>query len=1117
MSIYLCCDERRRDAARAQTTLNGIEFNGLDYLEVVDETILLLHFIHPLRAGVVSKENVQISGGESIPQITVLDVALFTGQEAAESAEERGHRSRILKVTADRPGDYSIYTLSVKADPRRLILDPMLSTIEFTFRLPADALDCAQEQLCVPETQFLPVIDYMAKDYNSFRQLMLDRMSALMPQWTERSPADAGVMLVELLAYVADYLSYQQDVIATESYLSTARLRISARRHARLLDYAVNEGCNAHVWVQVRMQDSQKVTVNAGARSVFPDGTAFLTRVSDLNKIIIAPDSPEYRLAQQAQPTVFEPVMNIDGLYADHNTLYFYTWGDRECCLPAGSTEATLRGAFPNLEPGNVLVFQERVDPHTGQEADAEPTHRHAVRLTSVLIDSDPLGTWPNDHAPPEEDPQGLGRVIAEYRIVEDERLRVEDAELTSAREGYRVELQQTREEKDTHTTIKRYIIEKPDKTRVTVEVRVRHDEKDVYVYVEEFGHAVREEQETREVEVKRSEEISIAPEQQEPPPPGGNEEEESNTAPEQQEPPPLDGDGEEEAEEEEEDLDDIARQPTQKKLPRLPFMPEEPETDIEEMETIEMQATQLPPYEHEHAQMESSEEREETTIEEAEESEKRDREQEEEMKVETRTVKVRTYRIIREREADYSQPITRIAWGDEDALPFPLCISATTDYGHEHTYIEDVSIALGNIVLADNGLTQSDVKQQNIVLIPNVVPESTLNWAAPAGQRCEEQQVEPVPPRFYPRLKYAPLTFVAPDAAGDPATSATALMNFDTRDAVPSITLFSGASDQLGENPPTWQAKPDLLASSPTDRHFSVEIEADGSAYLRFGDNQHGLRPDTGTHFLATYRVGNGTAGNIGREALYHIVTDDPTLQGAIQSIGNPLPASGGREPESVEQIRQHAAGSLTEQARGVTPQDYITLATQEPQVHRANAMLRWTGSWYTVFLAVERAHMLPVDDAFRQALLKRLGQYRLAGTDLVIIGPVYVPLEIHMTAYYKEGYLPGDMETALLKVFSNRQWPDGQRGVFYPDNYGFGEPVYLNSLYVAAQAIPGIARVDINTFQRQGIPGTGLQDGVLPMRWQEIAVLENNPYYPERGLFHLTLTESEAQYARS
>ena len=52
---------------------------------------------------------------------------------------------------------------------------------------------------------------------------MLDRLSIVLPEWQERNPADAGMALVEVLAYAADYLSYHQDAAATEAYLGTAR------------------------------------------------------------------------------------------------------------------------------------------------------------------------------------------------------------------------------------------------------------------------------------------------------------------------------------------------------------------------------------------------------------------------------------------------------------------------------------------------------------------------------------------------------------------------------------------------------------------------------------------------------------------------------------------------------------------------------------------------------------------------------------------------------------------------------------------------------------------------------------------------------------------------------
>src|SRR5579875_3863179 len=96
-----------------------------------------------------------------------------------------------------------------------------------------------------------PVIDYLSKDYASFRRMMLDHLAQRVPTWQEPSEADLGNVLVEVLAYAADYLSYYQDAVATEAYLGTARRRESLRRHARLLDYPAHDGCTARVWLHI--------------------------------------------------------------------------------------------------------------------------------------------------------------------------------------------------------------------------------------------------------------------------------------------------------------------------------------------------------------------------------------------------------------------------------------------------------------------------------------------------------------------------------------------------------------------------------------------------------------------------------------------------------------------------------------------------------------------------------------------------------------------------------------------------------------------------------------------------------------------------------------------------
>jgi hypothetical protein len=175
---------------------------------------------------------------------------------------------------------------------------------------------------------------------------------------------------------------------------------------------------------------------------------------------------------------------------------------------------------------------------------------------------------------------------------------------------------------------------------------------------------------------------------------------------------------------------------------------------------------------------------------------------------------------------------------------------------------------------------------------------------------------------------------------------------------------------------------------------------------------------------------------------------------------------------------------------------------------VQRAAATVRWTGSWRTIFLTVDRLGGRPVDAAFEQKLRLHLERYRLAGHDVEIDGPRFVPLEMEMTVCVKPGYFRGDVEAAVLQAFGNTILPDGRRGLFHPDEYTFGQPVYLSEIYAAAQKIEGVRFVTIEKFQRLGIDSDrAIEDGVLTMDRLEIARLDNDPNFAERGVLRLTM----------
>ena len=395
-------DGRRLDVRRA-----GL--NGIDYLDVADDQLsLCVHLFGPVPDG-LTPANFVIEGGRRIRGIKVVDVGVD------DSADVDG--DACLRVVVDRPGDGSRYRLCVvaldsKGHPAGVYpgFDAVYACIEFTFTAscPSD-FDCALPATCPPVERPEPSISYLAKDYGSFRNLILDRLARLVPDWTERHVPDLGVTLVDLLAYVGDQLSYYQDAVATEAFLGTARHRISVRRHARLVDYHVDEGTAARAWVHIE--------VPAGD-VVLPAGASLVTAIPGVQgrgTIAIAELPGDGGARYESFEPLFAGLAPV--LRQGHNRIELHTWGDELCCLPKGAMAATLRDGPPrpeptatestssaddedvgrvlHLEPGDLLLFEEVVGPSTANPADADPSHRHVVRIVRVTKGVDELYDQP--------------------------------------------------------------------------------------------------------------------------------------------------------------------------------------------------------------------------------------------------------------------------------------------------------------------------------------------------------------------------------------------------------------------------------------------------------------------------------------------------------------------------------------------------------------------------------------------------------------------------------------------------------------------------------------------------------------------------------------------------
>lgn len=868
-----------RIAERRKKLFGNPNWNGMDFLDVSEDQLsLCVHFFGPVPEG-VTVANVRIEGGRRIRDIQAVKVGI-----------ERAHDPELddcLRITLDKFGDFSTYRVCLvekvlagpdapampapvtagagtagEIDYRPLTgLDPRYACLCFTFKVdcPSD-LDCKQDQACPPEVFPAPEINYLAKDYASFRQLIYDRLALIMPDWQERHVPDLGVTLVELLAYAGDYLSYYQDAVATEAYLDTARRRISVRRHARLVDYRMHEGNNARAWVTVCTQsdlDPIKAS-NLYFITGFPDIKAASGKVVKHADLDGVPAS----WYEVFEPLLHDPEIELR-FRAAHCEMHFHTWGDLECCLAQGATRATLldeRAQSPlpaaaaaapqasralDLKPGDVLIFEEILGPTTGNPADADPAHRHAVRLTKVTPSVDGL----------------LGRLVLE------------------------------------------------------------------------------------------------------------------------------------------------------------------------------------------------------------------------------------------------------IEWAPEDALPFSLCLSARLP-APDCERIDGISVARGNVVLVDHGRRVCED-------IGPVPPAETSGECACDGSVVESRTT---PKRFTPTLEQAPLTFGQPLPA---AGAASAFIVQDPRLALPEVSLRECVDTAAAG--PAWNARYDLLASDGDERHFVAEMDDEGRAHLRFGDGDLGRVPAAGSRFRACYRVGNGSAGNVGRDTITYLVLREGSLGADRIEARNPLPARGGVAPEPTAEVKLFAPGEFrAHRKRAITAEDYAELAQGNPQgnqkVQRAAARLRWTGSWYEAQVAVDPLCAETAGAALLEEIAGDLYKYRRMGHDLALVPARYVPIEVVMEVCVLPHYARATVKAELLKVLGNRRLADGALGFFHPDNLSFGDGIYVSRLVAAAKAVAGVdtvrlvklARLDFGMPSRLlPIGGSGWvpASGVLPMTSMEIAQLDNDPSFPENGKLELIL----------
>ena len=459
---------------------------------------------------------------------------------------------------------------------------------------------------------------------------------------------------------------------------------------------------------------------------------------------------------------------------------------------------------------------------------------------------------------------------------------------------------------------------------------------------------------------------------------------------------------------------------------------------------------------------------------------------------------------------------VTRIAWEDAQALPFELDQTSLT--------------VRGNLVPATAGRT--------VVRRFSVGPSDFEALEPPVGG--DPATFAPVPPaveRSGPNGSIAYLySLLDPEREGlvwlgarkaDPRTARPELRLAEaTLSTPPSPPKWNGS--QWDEHD-RWDWRRALLgvdSSQPEDRHFTLDdgvwtrvvgfrrgpgelVHRDyalgGGVTVRFGDGEFGAVPDPtsspGTVFEATYRLGNGSRGNVGPDSL--VVFDKATLGALVNEITNPLPAAGGVDPEPLDDVRRFAPDAFRAVTfRAVRPEDYAEAAERLDWVQRAGASFRWTGSWLTAFTTPDPRGAAMLSPALRTELEEQLDRFRQAGRESHVLDPVYADIDLEIDVCIETSSYGGEVIPQVLTALLGKRGPAPRRGFFDPDNFTFGDALERSRLEAVIQSVPGVRAVEEMRIRRRGFFNWRPFDQLFyPVAADEVIRLQNDAEHPERG----------------
>lgn len=231
-----------------------------------------------------------------------------------------------------------------------------------------------------------------------------------------------------------------------------------------------------------------------------------------------------------------------------------------------------------------------------------------------------------------------------------------------------------------------------------------------------------------------------------------------------------------------------------------------------------------------------------------------------------------------------------------------------------------------------------------------------------------------------------------------------------------------------------------------------------------------YGLAPSN-TTLTINYLVGGGVAANVPANTITNLITNivDPTNS---LTFNNPEAATGGKDGDTVEELRQNSLRAFNEQGRAVTLQDYTVRALSLPSKYGSIGKVYVTQdqltnpnsatdsiidsnplslSLYTLAYDIN-SNLVQTSPSLKNNLKKYLAEY-MTLTDAINIKDAFVVnIEVQYDIIVRPNYLGRDVLlqcNVLLQDYFNIK------------NWNINQPINISSIYTLLDQIPGVQTV--------------------------------------------------------